>query len=495
MKRAKAIELLKPSPEQERILNLPYQAGSITVIKAFAGTGKTATLRMIAESRPHQKILYVVYNKTMADEAKKVFPSNVQVRTSHSIAFEICGSRYAGHLGALRSRDISAALGLPPVIAIEVVDTLNHWFHSISPEIKDEHLPANCEHHAKVIDASRKTWSSILEKTSPLPMPHDGYQKLWSLLSPSAGQFDLVFADEAHDLNPLVLDFVFRCASKDKAAVVFVGDPHQSIYSWRGAVDAISLIEERAARVERLTWSFRFGPSIARDASTILTRLKNENVNVVGAGGKNVETDNFCVIARTNFSLIEHALDELSAEPEITLHFSGTKLTEKWSPRIPYRFDELLDVLSLYTGELGAVRTAYFKRFLSWQELIDFVNAGDQELAWLVRIVSRYESSLPASLKLIEQNVVTQKKADVTYSTVHRSKGLEWDYVKALSDFISPAEIVTRLVDPKTTTDQRRSLIEEANLHYVSFTRAKRRLTLDMPLRKWLDENQSSVSK
>jgi superfamily I DNA/RNA helicase len=277
--------------------------------------------------------------------------------------------------------------------------------------------------------------------------------------------------------------------------VVFVGDPHQSIYSWRGAIDAISLIEERAVRVARLTWSFRFGPSIAKDASTILKALKNEKINLVGAGGKNIGADNFCVIARTNFSLIEHALNELAAEPEIALHFSGTKLEEKWSPRVPYRFNELLDVLSLYTGKYEAVKTAYFKRFRSWQELNDFVNAGDQELSWLVRIVSRYGSSLPSSLNLIEQNVVTQKKADITYSTVHRSKGLEWDYVQALGDFISPAEIAARLVDPKATNYQRRSFLEEANLHYVSFTRAKRRLTLDMSLRKWLDENQPLVSE
>jgi superfamily I DNA/RNA helicase len=495
MKRTKEKELLRPSSEQEHILNLPLEAGSITVIKAFAGTGKTATLRMIAESRPNQKILYIVYNKAMADEAKKAFPPNVQVRTSHSIAFEICGSHYADTLGALRSKDISTALGLSPTIAIAVVETLNHWFHTISSDINDEHLPSNCVDHTKVIEAARKTWTSIVKKSSPLPMPHDGYQKLWSLSSPSGGLFDLVFADEAHDLNPVVLDFVFRCASKDKSSVVFVGDAHQSIYSWRGAIDAISLIEARAASVARLTRSFRFGPSIARDASIILMALKSEKINLVGVGGKNTDTNNYCVIARTNFALIEHALHELSADPEIALHFSGTKKTEKWSPRIPYRFNELLDVLSLYKDTSSAIKTEYFKRFRSWQELIDYANAGDQELAWLVRIVGQYGNELPAALQLIEQSAVPQKKADITYSTAHRSKGLEWDYVEALSDFISPPEILARLSDPKTTPHQRKTLLEEANLHYVAFTRAKRRLTLNMQLRKWLDESYSKLSE
>lgn len=490
MRKPKSQPKFQPSPEQAAILQLPLTSGSITVIKAFAGTGKTATLRMIAESRPDRRILYIVYNKTMAEEAKKSFPANVQVRTSHSLAFEVCGKRYGDNLGAIRSKDVSAAFRLDPVIAIEAVDTLTHWFHSVHADIEEQHLPPDCEHREKVLDAARKTWGSVSERTAPLPMPHDGYQKLWSLSNPSCGQFDLLFADEAHDLNPVVLDFAFRSASRDNAAVVFVGDPHQSIYSWRGAIDAISSIEARAVNTARLTWSFRFGQSIARDASTILRKLKGESIHLVGAGGQSKDSDSLCIVARTNFALIEHALDELSAEPEIALHFSGTKLIEKWSPKVPYRFNDLLDVLSIYNGKKEAVKTPYFKRFRSWQELLDFAAAGDQELEWLIKIVGKYESELPSALKLIEQNVVAQTNADVTYSTVHRSKGLEWDYVEAMSDFLSPAKIADRLADAKTTAVEKRKLLEEANLHYVSFTRARRRLTLDAQLRGWLDQNK-----
>lgn len=493
MKRRKVKEALKPSPEQEEILKLPLESGSITVIKAFAGSGKTATLRMIAESRPNQSILYVVFNKAMAVEAEKTFPANVHTRTSHSIAFGTYGKQYADNLGAVRSKNISYAIGLSPIISIEVAETLNNWFHSISPEIGEEHLPPDCENQAKVVDASKRTWGSIVEKTAPLPMPHDGYQKLWSLSAPSCGSYDIVFADEAHDLNPVVLDFLFRCASKDRAAVVFVGDPHQSIYSWRGAIDAISLIEERAARVARLTWSFRFGQSIAKDASTILRVLKGENVDLIGAGGDKAETDNLCVVARTNFSLIEHALEELNEEPEIRFHFSGTKYAEKWSPRIPYRFNDLLDVLSLYKNENDSIKSPYFRRFKSWHELLDFANAGDQELKWLIKIVCNFESQLPSLLDLIEGKVVAQKDADITYSTAHRSKGLEWDYVEVMSDFLAPSDIAAGLVNPKTLTDERRRLLEEANLHYVSFTRARRKLTIDQQLRKWIDTNKNAI--
>jgi F-box protein 18 (helicase) len=46
-------------------------------IQAFAGTGKTTTLAAIAESLPQRKFLYLLFNRTAADEAQLRMPSNV----------------------------------------------------------------------------------------------------------------------------------------------------------------------------------------------------------------------------------------------------------------------------------------------------------------------------------------------------------------------------------------------------------------------------------
>ncbi|MGO9014691.1 MAG: DEAD/DEAH box helicase family protein [Dissulfurispiraceae bacterium] len=50
-------------------------------INAFAGTGKTSTLIEIARAYPGIKFLYLAFNKSIADEAKKKFPRNVDVMT------------------------------------------------------------------------------------------------------------------------------------------------------------------------------------------------------------------------------------------------------------------------------------------------------------------------------------------------------------------------------------------------------------------------------
>jgi superfamily I DNA and RNA helicase len=56
-------------------------------VNAFAGAGKTSTLVEMAKALPHERILYICFNKSIADEASKKFPSNVQCKTVHSLAY------------------------------------------------------------------------------------------------------------------------------------------------------------------------------------------------------------------------------------------------------------------------------------------------------------------------------------------------------------------------------------------------------------------------
>ena len=50
-------------------------------VYALAGTGKTTTLKAIAELHPKLRMLYLAFNKAIADEARGKFRSNVEVRT------------------------------------------------------------------------------------------------------------------------------------------------------------------------------------------------------------------------------------------------------------------------------------------------------------------------------------------------------------------------------------------------------------------------------
>ena len=76
---------MKPTEEQQAILDA---IGRVLLVNARAGTGKTATLRMIASANPDRKTLYLVFNRKAREEAEEKFPGNVKVQTVHSFAFE-----------------------------------------------------------------------------------------------------------------------------------------------------------------------------------------------------------------------------------------------------------------------------------------------------------------------------------------------------------------------------------------------------------------------
>ena len=77
--------------EQRNIVNTVYNDEPIIKINAYAGTGKTTTLvevvKEIKKIDPDSKILYLVFNKMMAQEAASKFDGlGVSCFTAHAFA-------------------------------------------------------------------------------------------------------------------------------------------------------------------------------------------------------------------------------------------------------------------------------------------------------------------------------------------------------------------------------------------------------------------------
>jgi hypothetical protein len=119
---------------------------------------------------------------------------------------------------------------------------------------------------SQAIEHVRAIWDAMRHKSAGFPLGHDGYLKLWALSRPKA-QVDYVMVDEAQDLNPVILG-VLRSM---KCPVIYVGDPYQQIYEWRGAINAMEQIVSRHRVL--LSQSFRFGKAIADAASVIIRQL------------------------------------------------------------------------------------------------------------------------------------------------------------------------------------------------------------------------------
>ena len=87
----------------------------------------------------------------------------------------------------------------------------------------------------------------------------------------------------------------------------------------------------------------------------------------------------------------------------------------------------------------------------------------DRDITLLVNFVDKYKNDLAKTLSKLQNSChVSEKEADIIISTIHKSKGREWDSVLVENDFN---------ISEKTSD-------EEWNLLYVAITRAQKYLCM-----------------
>jgi len=314
----KSVPSKVPTAEQLRIIQHPLKKENRELIKivAFAGTGKTTTLVKLATTNPNMKFLLVVYNRSVKLLAEQIFPkANVVCKTVHQMAMAKCGFLYSKKLTSnLKAKDIldSGLLasngsddGSLYRRAGQVLATLTNFMNSPDRVLELENVPSTwaigrntlaltTAERAVVLSDAESVWKVMTDKDDMrVRIPHDGYMKVWQIRSPSlqrVTEHDVLLLDEGQDMNPAMLDIFMN----QKVSRVIVGDPHQQIYMFRGAVNALDIVVP--THTYYLTQSFRFGPEIAFIANKTLLELKGIDERTL-VGGKKRDTF-FNIISR-----------------------------------------------------------------------------------------------------------------------------------------------------------------------------------------------------
>jgi ATP-dependent exoDNAse (exonuclease V) beta subunit len=143
----------------------------------------------------------------------------------------------------------------------------------------------------------------------------------------------------------------------------------------------------------------------------------------------------------------------------------------------------LYDVLNLYNGKLDKIKDQMIGSMKSMKALEEYIDkTEDNSLRSIVEVVKQYGNDLPWLIKDLKENHTSSKEeADMIFSTIHRCKGMEYDEVTLLNDFISEEKLLKNLADSggKTMKDaDKERLLEEINILYVAITRAKNRLII-----------------
>jgi len=460
--------------EQQAVVHSRSEALKVV---AFAGAGKTSTLRAYAQARPERRMLYLAFNNAIAREAAGRFTPNVTCLTTHSLAFRAVGHPYRHKLANnVRANQAAQALGLNPGDssgfghANQSLRALKHFLSTSCADLDEfaDLVADERKHQPAAIEGAARLWQAMCDPgNEAMPMLHDGYLKLFQLSAPRL-DYDTILFDEAQDANPVTLAIV----REQSCAKVFVGDPHQQIYQFRYAENAMadpSLTDELF-----LTESFRFGDDIAAAANRLLA-VKRER-NPVRGGRRVPPSSTKACIARGNAALYRRAA--LLAEQGDTVCWVGGI--------DGYRLDLLNDIWLLKAGRRSGIKDRFVARFEDFDALQGYATAQDERdlKAW-IRVIeghSRWQA-IPEEIALVRSLSVAQPEgATLALATAHKSKGLEFGSVELADDF-PEAELAnpvkySRESHPVFWDDQgfRGGVLlplEEINLRYVAITRAE----------------------
>jgi N12 class adenine-specific DNA methylase len=503
---APAVKELPPTPQQQAILDA-FLGGKDIAVQALAGTGKTTTLVLLARAlmdrSPEVQVVYTAFNADIVADARRGrFDRNVTAMTMHSIARQaLLQTSYAGKVNGgdqgarwpeqwasvLEITDVTAP-GSAPVPAEEiarlVIATVRKFRESADDEPGRQHLPGHLSGAAggplarAVLSHARKAWADIADPGNTallaagraLRVDHDDYLKVWALSRPRVNA-GVIFFDEAQDVNA-----VMRRVILDQAAqTIVVGDSHQSIYGFRGAIDALK--DWPADIVLPLTQSWRFGPAAAEFGNLFLRSLGSSlllegNPALDTRLGSAGEPD--AILCRTNATAVAEVFNGLEAGKSVALAGGGQAIREIAKA-----------ARDLQSGR--GTKHPDLSRFADWDEVRHYAQHDEdgKSLQVFVRLVDRHgPGGLIDMIGRLTPEGDPSNPPQLTISTAHKAKGRQWPRVRIAGDFRGP------VTDPDTG-EVTWPAPEERRLAYVAATRAQ--LLLETGSLSWIRDYPEPV--
>ena len=500
-----------PAPKRDVLASLSDEQRALVesrapviIGNAFAGGGKTTTGLAYCQHHKTESVTYLTFNnsnqKDIQGKLRARNVPNATAMTTHAIARRslIREGRLAdGRNGedpvvatwnphAVKDMLISMRQLGPQGsyrLAALTQKTLDEFFKTTADDrepgmkhidaIRDEWGVKSPE-DGYVLDLAKRLWREMAKPDRKVQIPHDGYLKLWALDRPQI-HADTIILDEFQDTRPCVLDVLLHQRS---ARLVALGDEHQSIYHFTGAVNAGDALKARpGAERFALTKTWRFGPNVAEICNLLLGELKGEQHAIQGMGPTaSSENQYLMLLSRTNASLYAEA-------------FNRRGVGVYWNGGIKrYPLTDAVDAWLIKKGRSSEVKNTFLRRFQSWSDLEDYADAAkDIEVRQLIKLHDDYGDEIPNLVDALYQNdalIANQmQEIEIGLSTAFIAKGGEWNEVRLADDFEFLAEAEESLHLGRALSLQQ---IQEINLGYVAVSRAKRLVHLNKETEDWI---------
>lgn len=284
---------------------------------------------------------------------------------------------------------------------------------------------------------TKDSTSVFYEKSENIYSFNDLLIQFYKLLTSNlvTTKFQYIMVDEYQDTDDLQVD-ILKLLSKSSNLMV-VGDDYQSIYSFKGtSMKNILNFSDEFSDVKTiiLKENYRSSPAILNLSNEFSKSLKY-------CFRKSLITNN-TAIEKPNLNIFRNHSDEVS-----------------------FIFNKIKNILILNPNATIAL---LFRNYIYMEEFIKYFKLFNIE----------FNVSSNPFLENILKNKFSNIDTNLTFLTIHSSKGLEWDYVfiPLLLEGIIPSSVGEVL-----------NLEEEKRLFYVALTRAKKELFLSYPLSFYSD--------
>jgi superfamily I DNA/RNA helicase len=295
--------------------------------------------------------------------------------------------------------------------------------------------------------------------------------------------YDWVMIDEAQDTNPARRALALKIL-RPGGRLIAVGDDRQAIYGFTGAdADSMDLIKASLnSKVLPLNVTYRCPKAVVALAQTWVPDITAHPSAPEGIV-RTITLDEFAfeklertdaILCRKTAPLVDLAFSLLRRG--IACKVEGkeigeglTKLARRWKVK----------TLEALTNRLNTFRDRETQKWLAKENEEKAAGVADRVDTLLVvidRLLSEGKTEVTDLVSFLDGMFADDNEGILTLSTVHKSKGREWDRVYLLG---------RNAYMPSKWARKAWQLAQEDNLCYVAVTRAKRELVeIDVPIVK-----------
>lgn len=481
--------------EQKLIIDTVHNNEKVIKINAYAGCGKSSTLvevvKEIRKNDKDSKILYVVFNRSMLEEAKEKFAElNVECQTTHGFALKRFSAIKDGKIEVIPALDFNMFMKMKNSkkysrawIRFKAINELLNSFcltyDDLDTFVSNIYKKNDYDIQEKVTLNERDFFVDLYNYMIEHNFyTHGMYLKEYACnCKDKITSYRYVLLDEAQDVN-LHFYCILKRMRYDK--LYCVGDAFQNIYKF---CKTINIFDKLEGNTYNLSKSFRINDEGCKLANRILSyHYDNFEKGAIKNYFNRTEiqdTSKKTILFRLNSTLFEYAVNLISMADDIKVHFmdvgqnGNTDKFEECFNDMLYFYYRLLDS---YKSEVAIEFKRTFK--FSTCKLVDnYIKICKKENIGLYHYLCKNKSILPLDyikyfnffilneIDIIDVVNKVKKSEDCEnpnkeyfLSTAHRYKGLEAEHVKIAPD------------DWSLKSDA------EANLCYVACTRAKAKL-------------------